>query len=601
MTDKLTNFRRADAPLPERNRLWPLYGAGFDNLGLNDQPIDVPMPPYGPGELLVRHDACGLCFSDIKVITLGEQHPRIYRDMRANPVTLGHEIAMTVVGVGENLREQYHVGDRFTIQADVFVDGVGYAYGYEIQGGLSLYNVIDQRVLNGDGGNYLLPVQPSTGYVESALTEPWACVTAAYGLTYRTMLKPGGTAWIIGGEGRTDSPAPETGQLDAPRATLPADQDCQSFLDECCHPARLLLSNVPAAFDATLRQQAAALGMEVLDVADLAHPPVTPVDDLVLLHPDPDLIERVSPHLADFGVVALLGTEPLSRKVNVDIGRVHYNRWVYVGTTSHDVARAYADVPVRSALKPGGRALFVGAGGPMGRMHVQRAIEVAGAPAVMVCSDVSDLRLNDLRDSYAAEAAAKGIEFICLNPMDKEAYAAGMARFAPHPASPLRGERGAEGGFDDIIVLAPVPAVIADAAQWLAPRGVMNVFAGVARGVTTQLDLSDAYLKDARIIGHSASTIDDLRLMLHQAESGELSPNRSLAAVGSLSAAKDGLEAVRDTVFPGKVVIFPHIRELPLLTLHDLAEDLPSVHALLKDGREWTVEAEAEFLRIMLP
>jgi threonine dehydrogenase-like Zn-dependent dehydrogenase len=575
MTDKLTTFRRAAAPLPERNRLWPLYGAGFDNLGLDDQPIDAPMPSYGPDELLVRHDACGLCFSDIKVITLGEQHPRIYRDMRADPVTLGHEIAMTVVGVGENLSDQYYVGDRFTIQADVFVDGVGYAYGYEIQGGLSLYNVIDQRVLNGDGGNYLIPVQPGTGYVESALTEPWACVTAAYGLTYRTMLKPGGTAWIIGG--RTTSPS----------------EDWQSYtisagLDECCHPARLLLSNVPAAFDAWLREQAAALGVEVFAADDLAHPPVTPVDDMVLLRPDPDLIELVSPHLADFGVVALLGQGPLSRKVNVDIGRVHYNRWVYVGTQSHDVARAYADIPVRSALKPGGRALFVGAGGPMGRMHVQRAIEVAGAPSVMVCSDVSDLRLNDLRDSYAAEAAAKGIEFICLNPTDKEAYTAGMAHFK-------------ETGFDDIIVLAPVPAVIAGAAQWLASHGVMNVFAGVARGVTTQLDLSDVYLKDARVIGHSASTIDDLRLMLHQAESGELSPNRSLAAVGSLSAAKDGLAAVRDTLFPGKVVIFPHIKELPLTALPDLAETMPSVHALLKDGREWTVEAEAEFLRIMLP
>ena len=72
----------------------------------------------------------------------------------------------------------------------------------------------------------------------------------------------------------------------------------------------------------------------------------------------------------------------------------------------------------------------------------------------MVCTDVSDLRLSDLQESFADEAAAKGIEFICLNPMEKEAYAAGMA-----PA--FQGESG----FDDIIVLAPVPAVIADAAQ----------------------------------------------------------------------------------------------------------------------------------------
>ena len=72
------------------------------------------------------------------------------------------------------------------------------AYGYRLQGGLSGYNVIDQRILNGDDGNYLIKLQPDTGYAESALTEPWACVTAAYGLKYRTGLKAGGTAWIVG-------------------------------------------------------------------------------------------------------------------------------------------------------------------------------------------------------------------------------------------------------------------------------------------------------------------------------------------------------------------------------------------------------------------
>ncbi len=107
--------------------------------------------------------------------------------------------------------------------------------------------------------------------------------------------------------------------------------------------------------------------------------------------------------------------------------------------------------------------------------------------------------------------------------------------------------------------------------------------------------------KDARIIGHSASTIDDLRLTLFQAETGQLSPNRSVAAVGSLSAARDGLQAVLDTTFPGKVVIFPHIKDMPLTALPDLKDTLPSVYAKLKDGREWTVEAEEEFLRLMLP
>jgi threonine dehydrogenase-like Zn-dependent dehydrogenase len=567
---KLIEYQRATGPLPKRNRLWPLYGAGLENLGLAEQPITVPLPDYGPDELLVRHDACGLCFSDIKVIRLGPEHPRIYRDMKIDPVTLGHEVSMTVVSVGESLRGQYQVGDRFIIQADIFVNGVGYAYGYEIQGGLSQYAVIDQRILHGDHGNYLIPVQPKTGYAEAALTEPWACVIAAYQLQYRTGLKTGGTAWIIGTKHAAE------------RYTIGAG------LGENSHPDRLLLTNVPPEFDSWLRAQAATLGIEAIDWTDLSKPPRSAVDDIVMLGADPDIIETVSPHLADFGILALICDRPMSRRVAVDIGRVHYNRWTYVGASDSDIAKAYSRTPVRSSLKPGGRAWFVGAGGPMGRMHVQRAIQSHNGPAAIVCTDVSDVRLEDLCTSFGTEAQAQGIEWICLNPLNRGAYLSGMSRFKDE-------------GFDDIVVLAPVPPVIADAATYQAPKGVMNVFAGVARGTMVNLDLSDVYLRDTRVIGHSASTIDDLRLMLHQAESGELTPNRSVAAIGSLGAARDGLQAVQETVFPGKIVIYPQIKPMPLTALQDLEHTLPTVYAKLKNGREWTVDAEREFLRLMLP
>jgi threonine dehydrogenase-like Zn-dependent dehydrogenase len=569
MSDKLVKYQKGDQPIKGPNRLWPLYGAGLDNLGRDGRPIETPLPQYGPDELLVRHDACGLCFSDIKVISLGQEHPRIFRDIKQDPVVLGHEVTLTVVGVGENLRSQYKVGDRFIVQAEIYVKGVNYAYGYMLQGGLSKYAVIDQRILNGDDGNYLIPVQPQTGYAESALTEPWACVIAAYGLQYRTSLKKGGTTWIIG--------ASNGGR---------AYTISQGF-DQTSAPARLLLTNVPADFARWLQERATALKVEVVSVPDLANPPVEQIDDIVLLGADPDIIEAVSPRLANHGILAILADTPLPRPINVDVGRVHYNRWLYVGTSGPDVATAYSEVPARSTLEPGGRAWFVGAGGPMGRMHVQRAIQVAHGPKTIVCTDVSELRLDDLCTSFAGEAAAKGIEFICLNPTNQAAYQAGMARFK-------------EQGFDDVIVLVPVPAIISDAASYVAPKGIVNIFAGVARGTMAKLNLSDAYLKSVRVFGHSASSIADLRLMLQQAESGELSPNRSVAAVGSLSAARDGLKAVKDTTFPGKVVIFPHIKEMPLTALPDLKDKLPSVYAKLKEGREWTVEAEKEFLRLML-
>lgn len=572
--DPLEKYRLAGGPLPERNWLWPLYGAGFENLGQQGRPVSAPMPSFGSDELLVRHDACGLCFSDVKVIGLGQSHPRIRRDMRSSPVVLGHEVSMTVVGVGDSLRDRYRVGDRFIVQADIYAGGVGYAYGYEIPGGLSQYAVIDGRVLDGDEGNYLLPVREETGYAESALSEPWACVIAAYNLEYRTGLKPGGTAWIIG----ADSPA----ALDAQGLTIGAG------LDQASHPARLLLTAVPPGFAAWLGERAGLLGMEVTEVPDLRHPPVSPVDDIVVLGADAGVAEAVSPHLAGAGILAVVAGRPLPRRVAVDIGRIHYDHWLYVGGPGPDIAQAYGRVPVRAGLKPGGRAWFAGAGGPMGRMHVQRAIEAAGGPGTIVCTDINERRLADLSAAFAAEAAARGIEWLCLAPGRAEAYQAGMAPFR-------------ERGFDDIIVLAPVPAVISEAAEYLAPAGVMNIFAGVGRGTMAELDLSSVYLKDVRIIGHSASSIDDLRLALCQAEAGRLSPNRSVAAVGSLSAAWEGLKAVRETAFSGKVVLYPQIREMPLTALPELEGSLPSVFGKLRQGREWTVEAEQELLRIMLP
>lgn len=206
---------------------------------------------------------------------------------------------------------------------------------------------------------------------------------------------------------------------------------------------------------------------------------------------------------------------------------------------------------------------------------------------MIVCSDASDERLRDLDESFAQEAREKGIEWLCVNPMNKEAYEGAMGRF-----------RGL--GFDDVIMLVPIPPVISDGAQWLADQGVMNVFAGVARGTTAPIDLNDMVFRDVCVIGHSASLIEDMLTMLQKVEDGELSTNRSVAAVGSLSAAKDGMQALIDATFPGKVVIFPNIRELPLTSVLDLEDKLPSVAARLKDGRTWTKEAEKAFLEEML-
>jgi L-sorbose 1-phosphate reductase len=573
--DKISAYRRASGPLPEKYYLWPLYGAGLENMGINGRPIEVSMPTYGPDELLIRHDACGLCFSDTKVIAQGQNHPRILREMRTEPVVLGHEISMTIIGVGENLRGQYQVGERLTLETDILTKGKTLAYGYWYQGGLSQYSVIGPDIYASDLGNNLLKVLPDKGYAEIALTEPWACVVAAYTLQYRTAIKPDGILWVIGAGGLTGDTAHRPFTITA-------------GFDGAVHPARLLLTNVPMPFANWLKARARKYDIEASEVPDPADLPAEFVDDIILLGGDAGLIEQVSPHLAQFGVLAIMADTQLDRPVNVDVGRIHYQRWLYVGSRSLDISQAYSDQPVRANLRPGGWAWFVGAGGPMGRMHVQRAIEFSNPPATIVCTDISDMRLSELCDSFAEQAQAKGIEFICIN-----------------PSNPVDDERKkaafAGGGFDDIVVLAPIPAVIAEAAMHLAPQGVMNVFAGIARGTMVTLDMSGVYMKSIRVIGHSASLISDFELVLEKTNSGELSPNRSVAAIGSLSAAIAGLRAIKDATLAGKVVIYPHIKEMPLTTLTELKDTMPTVYARLNEHGEWTNEAEDEFLQLMLP
>jgi threonine dehydrogenase-like Zn-dependent dehydrogenase len=478
-----------------------------------------------------------------------------------------------VAGVGDNLVDQYRVGDRFIVQADINVNGITCAYGYVLQGGMSQYAVVDRRVLAGDDGNYLIPVQAATGYAESALAEPWACVIAAYHLKYRTGLKAGGNTWIIG--------TPDIGTA----------YHFGTGFDQAGHPSRLALTQVPESFAAQLKEMAARLQIEVIDISlETLHDPTSELpqfDDIIVLGPAPDLIEAASPRLADFGVLAIIAKEPLSRPVQVDVGRVHYNRWIYVGGPGPDIARAYSDNPVRAELKTGGKTWFVGAGGPMGQMHAQRGIQLQAHPQTILCTARTPDRLKKLSDNFQAEARDRGIDFICLS-LGQEDYAERLAEIAGD-------------GFDDIVVMAPSTSAVMDAAAYLAPGGVMNVFAGLKRGTMVALDLSPVYQKNIRFIGHSGSKIDDLRQMLEQTESNQLSPNRSVEAIGSLIAARDGLRAVHDAYYPGKVVIYPQIKEFPLTSLDELETELPTVYAKLKDGREWTNEAEQEFLNLMLP
>ena len=110
-------------------------------------------PAPAPDQILVRSNAFGLCYSDVKIIRQGGSHPRLYgHDLARRPIVQGHEVTMTVVEVGEAWRDRFRPGQRFALQADFYYRGRNLAYGYVFTGGLAQYSLLGAAALDGDEG-----------------------------------------------------------------------------------------------------------------------------------------------------------------------------------------------------------------------------------------------------------------------------------------------------------------------------------------------------------------------------------------------------------------------------------------------------------------
>lgn len=194
MTNSFERYQSPDASVADETLTWNMYGPGVESVGRDGHAEREPVPEPSDDQLLVRVDAVGMCFSDVKLIQQGSKHPKLYnRDLSTEPTRLGHEAALTVLRVGQNLRGTYAPGQRLAMQPDIYQNGKSTAYGYTIPGGLIQFHLIGPEVLNADDGSYVLTVEEGLGYAETALTEPWACVEGAYTQRRRLIPQAGGT------------------------------------------------------------------------------------------------------------------------------------------------------------------------------------------------------------------------------------------------------------------------------------------------------------------------------------------------------------------------------------------------------------------------
>ena len=153
---------------------------------------ELPTPRIGPGEMLVKVLASGICGSDVM---------EWYRIKKA-PLVLGHEIGGEIVETGKGV-ERYKVGDRVFVSHHIPCNTCRYCLSghhtvcetlhttnYD-PGGFAEYIRIPQ--LNVDRGVFLLPDQIS--FEEGTFIEPLGCVVRGQRMA---RLKPGQSVLILG-------------------------------------------------------------------------------------------------------------------------------------------------------------------------------------------------------------------------------------------------------------------------------------------------------------------------------------------------------------------------------------------------------------------
>lgn len=568
MTSKYERYHDPSLELPEKNWAWNMYGAGEENIGKNGAPEQFPVPKPAANQMLVRIDSVGLCFSDTKLIRMGGSHPKLYnRDLSKEPTRLGHEACLTIIEVGEELQGQYSPGQRLAVQPDIYQDGKSTAYGYTIPGGLIQYHLIGPEILDTDEGACLLPVGEDMGYAESSLLEPWGCVLAAYTQRRRLEPKQGGIMWLLG---------------------QPGDAREYSFSTGLDVPATIVLTDVPTAVAKLAEQTSAKIivrnGIAPANYAAMAAELTDGgFDDIVMLGPrSATTVSTVAKQIARRGTLNLVGKTPLDGLVDADVGRLHYDYIAFIGCQGPNIAAAYGEQRNRCELAPGGTAVFVGSGGPMGQMHVQRAIELANGPKKIIATEVSDQRLKALQERYAPLAAANGCELFIFNPQTSEQSLYDFVM-----------DITAGQGAEDVVVSVPIAEVMAESDTLMNENGMLVFFAGVPNGTMAPLNLSNVYTHNAQYTGTSGLSLEDQGLVLEQSSTGALSPGWSVGAIGGMKVAKEGIRAVIEGSYSGKIIIFPQIHDLPLLGLDELREKLPEVGNKLDENNMWTKEAEA--------
>ena len=249
----------------------------------------------------------------------------------------------------------------------------------------------------------------------------------------------------------------------------------------------------------------------------------------------------------------------------------------------------YTDYTRTDGAKKGGRMAILGGAGPMGIGCVELAAGYAGVSQVVV-TDLDQSRLDyAARMSSPEKAAEKGTEVIYLNTGDLEDPVKTLLELS-------------EGGFDDVYVMVPVPALFSMAEKICKEDGCINFFAGPpVHDLPGSLNLYRVHYDGIHVVGTAGSIPQDMCDVLRLMEKNQIAPGALVSHILGLNAASDTIFAM-EKPSGAKKVCYNEL-DLPLIALADLEElgkesDLYRQLDILvkKHGGMWNAEAESYLL-----
>jgi len=548
--------------LPKTQQAVQLIGP--DKLVLNKSK-EVVRP--GQHQILCRVEAVGLCFSDLKLLKQFSSHARkskIVSGIDADileeipsyvpadaPTVPGHEAVVRIAGVGPRVKN-FKPGQRFLVQTDyrwLHTSSSNASFGYNFEGALQEYVLMDERVITSPKGeSMLIPVSEELSASAIALVEPWACVEDAYASRERQGLKPDGRMLVV--------------------ADTKVREDTFTSLFNCYgRPAQITWVSkfsVPAG-----------LGVVITRSAAISELPDAGYDDVIYFGAKARVVETLFVKIAPHGLLNIVLCDGrFERNVLTAVGRVHYAGIRIIGTAGMVPAESMEHIPETGEIRTGDRINIIGAGGPMGTMHVIRNI-CQGVEGISVfAADVDENRLATL--SKIAEPLAKKncAVYKLYNPKKQKL----------------------EETFDYIVLMAPIPELVADSIKSAAVGGIINIFAGIPASVTAEVDLNTYIEKQLYFIGTSGSVLEDMKQILAKAETGRLDTNICVAAVCGLDGADEGIRAIENRLIAGKIIVYPACKGLELTDLAKMKEKMPQVADCLSDGM-WNKRAEQALLK----